>query len=279
MTAEASSIQSARRRLRRFAQSLVRQFTCPTVTAADLARDFETIGVRRNGVLLVHSSLSAIGNVQGGPSTVCGALVKAVGFEGTLMMPAHTWWFMNRGCREFDVRQTPAQVGAIAECFRRDLEAIRSLHPTHSVAARGPQAREFTQGHELAASPCGAGTPYARLMDASGQILLLGVGLRRNTCFHAVEALAALPYLLKGETDEFAIVDAEGRSRRLHVQMHARPQKYRFDDLADVLAAEGILRTGRIGQAPSFLLEGRTFRDFLLSRLAEDPEYLLRFGH
>ena len=48
--------------------------------------------------LMVHSSLSALGEVEGGANTVIGALLEAIGPTGTLAMPAMS------GERPFDVK-------------------------------------------------------------------------------------------------------------------------------------------------------------------------------
>jgi hypothetical protein len=47
-------------------------------------------GVRPGGVLLVHSSLRALGWVSGGPLTVVHALLDLLGPDGTLVVPSQT---------------------------------------------------------------------------------------------------------------------------------------------------------------------------------------------
>lgn len=261
--------------VKRFAKSVLRPLTQKWVSRESLVADLGRLGIERGGTLLVHSSLSSLGYIQGGVEAVLEGLIEAVG-HGILVLPTHTFGEMNRGRRDFDVRTSRSQVGALSEMFRQRPDVIRSLHPTHSVAAIGPAAEELIADHELAGTPCGEGTPYSRLLDHGGQILLLGVGLRRNTCFHAVEALASVPYLMRDEPEEFSITNAAGDVRRIPVLMHAPARKCRFDDLEEELVENGVLRRGTVGQARSLLIEGRAFRDYMLSKLAADPEYVLK---
>ncbi|MBN1668234.1 MAG: AAC(3) family N-acetyltransferase, partial [Anaerolineales bacterium] len=53
-----------------------------------LQQDLLALGVRPGGVLLVHSSLSSLGQVPGGAETVVRGLLATLGETGTLLMPA-----------------------------------------------------------------------------------------------------------------------------------------------------------------------------------------------
>jgi aminoglycoside N3'-acetyltransferase len=91
--------------------------------------------------------------------------------------------------RIFDPQRTPAQVGLLAEVFRRSPDVLRSVHPTHSVAAWGADAGWWIQDHHLAETPCGRGTAFARLLERNGKILLAGVDITTCSFFHCAEEL------------------------------------------------------------------------------------------
>ena len=59
-------------------------------TVDSLKADFSALGVESGMVLLVYSSLSALGWVCGGPVAVIIALQHVLGSAGTLVMPAHS---------------------------------------------------------------------------------------------------------------------------------------------------------------------------------------------
>src|SRR6476620_10567900 len=117
------------------------------ISKFSLLADLQRIGIKKGDSLLVHSSLSKIGFVEGGPKTVIEALQEAVGEEGTLLFPAFPAKGRNKTHLEehpfFDVRNTPSQMGSITEYFRGMKGVLRSLHPTDSIAAKGPLAEYY----------------------------------------------------------------------------------------------------------------------------------------
>lgn len=257
------------------AKLVLRAGTNGWVTSDALTRDLEALGVNKASALLVHSSLSSLGYVVGGPRAVLDALLATIGPDGTLVLPSHSWETSGRGDFSFDVRHTPSCVGAISEAFRRMPGVVRSLHPTHSVAATGPKAEWVTRGHEFAATPCGLDTPYSKLIDARGQILLLGTTLDQNTMFHTVEALAQLPYLMRSEDESFTVTDARGMTRSMCFRRHARGPDRRFSAMQDILMYSGVMRTGRVGASTSLLMECAPMVQVLLDRLRATPDLLI----
>jgi aminoglycoside 3-N-acetyltransferase len=173
-----------------------------------LMKDLQALGVQAGVTLLVHSSLSKIGFVPGGPVAVIQALQTVLTKTGTLVMPAHTsgnsdpaqwqnppvpaeWQQIIRDeTPAFDPHRTPTRkMGAIAELFRTWPDVQRSNHPQDSFAAWGKYAKMITADHQLAFG-LGEHSPLARLYDLDGHVLLLGVGHGNNTSFHLAEIRA-----------------------------------------------------------------------------------------
>jgi aminoglycoside 3-N-acetyltransferase len=260
---------------KRSVKKALRPLSQPWLTRRRIVADVGALGVRTGGILLVHSSLSALRYVAGGVPAVVRALTEAIGPEGTMVMPAHSWEWMEAGCRTFDVRSTASCVGRIPELFRRMPGVARSLHPTHSVAARGPLAPWLVEGHEHCEAPCGPETPYAKILERDGQILFLGTGLESNTAFHTVEAIAGFPYLLCHEPDTFTIIDASGACRSRAFYQQRRGVARRYAELEEPLVGEGIARRGLVGRAPSLLIAGAAFLEFMITMSRDDPTYLM----
>ena len=241
-----------------------------TVERPDIVSGLAQLGVRAGDVLLVHSSLSRFGYVEGGADAVGDALLEAVGPAGTVMLPTHTWGTVNAVSPVFDVRRSPSIVGQITEAFRARPGALRGLHPTHSCSGIGPMTADLLRDHETQVTPCGSKSPYQRLMDCGGKIVFLGVTLYVNTCFHACEEMACVPWLF----DRFEMlysVDYEDRRRPVPSRRHTLGLARDFEKMESTLQAAGVLVKGEIGEATVRLVDARRMRDMIVPMLAEDP--------
>ncbi|HIJ83340.1 MAG TPA: AAC(3) family N-acetyltransferase, partial [Magnetococcales bacterium] len=134
----------------------------------ELADFLARLGVGSGRVVMVHCSWDGFEGFSGTPRDLIEILQRAVGREGTLLMPTLPFTGLARDWAEsgqvFDVRRTPSQMGLVTELFRRSRGVVRSLHPTHPVAAWGALAETMTRDHYRCQTPCGAGSPYARML-------------------------------------------------------------------------------------------------------------------
>ena len=219
-----------------------------------IARDLLAAGVTPGATILVHSSLRALGHVEGGAACVIGGLLDALGEGGTLLMPALSYAGVNADSPRFDVLRTSSNVGAIPETFRRMPGVQRSLHPTHSVCGIGPGASSLLVGHGRDRTPCGPHSPYRLLAGCGGSILMLGCGLRPNTSLHGVEELVEPPYLFGAEL-ALTLVRQDGSVIDGAYRMHDfRGYAQRYDRVAE-LGSGPWLRQERVMEATVHLID------------------------
>ena len=141
--------------------------TLPTVDRRRIARDLRGLGLRAGDTVLVHSAMSRIGNVEGGAAAVVDALQDALGPRGTLAVPTFPFRGIDAGPRAqrpgLRRGRDPVEMGAITEEVRTRPGALRSLEPTHPVAALGPLAEFLVEDHVNAEGPCDKHSPLYRL--------------------------------------------------------------------------------------------------------------------
>jgi len=240
-------------------------------THESLARDLVRIGVETGDKVVVHSSLKAIGKVDGGAATVVAALLDVLGSQGLLAAPTFSY-----GCMRFNPETEPSVTGAMTEAVRRWPGAVRSWHPTHSWAMIGPDAVEFAEGHHLIGG-VSFGSPLDRIAQAGGKILLLGIGHAANTTIHVGETHARVPYLdvpffddspttakvIVGEREiTVDLIDPSGCSRT-------------FGTVEYALRQEGAIQDFKIGAGVSQLMRGMDVIAAAKAMLASDPAGLL----
>jgi len=249
------------------------------VTREALAADLRRIGLRSGDVVLVHSSLSRLGNVQGGAEAAVDALLDAVAPGGTVLFPTLTGSERDGpDCPPVvEVLSTPCVrwVGRIPEAARRRTAAVRSLHPTHSTAAIGPAAERYSAGHEQTATPCDDRSPYVRLIQESGWILLLGCDHESNTSLHCLEELAGVPYHLQAGWTDGVVVDRHGRRAIVRNRLHLWRWHRLFSRVDEPLEAAAAQVRGQVGLAEARLTRADRFAQTLLPILRADPLYLL----
>lgn len=181
-------------------------------TVADLVTDLSRLGLRRGDRVAVHSSYRAIGPVEGGPAAVIAALMETVTPAGSIVMPT----FQDSPAPVFRLRETKSDCGVITELFRQMPGVFRSLHPSHSTAAWGDRAEWIVAAHEQGRTALGVDSPFDRIAQLDGKVLLVGVGQNRNSMVHVGEAHVRPAYLPVPYSPEFAFpVLMENRAGRV----------------------------------------------------------------
>ena len=85
-------------------------------TKQDLAAQLQSMGILHTDAVMVHSSMKAVGEVEGGAETVIDVFLEYLR-DGLFMTPAHTWAQMGEAHSYFDPKTEPACVGIIPNLF------------------------------------------------------------------------------------------------------------------------------------------------------------------
>lgn len=244
-------------------------------TVITLAEDMRKLGVKEGATLLVHSSLSSIGWVNGGAVAVIEALMNVVTTKGTLVMPAQSsewsdpskwqnppvpeaWWEEIRATMPpYDKRTTPViGMGKIADVFRIYSTVERSHHPAVSFAAWGKNKKEVLANHSIDFG-LGEQSPLAKLYQMDAQILFIGTSYDTNTAFHLGEYRAPGYKVVQ----EGAPITENGERIWRHYQEIDFAEE-QFEHLGELFEREHSVKKDQIGLAESRLFSLREAVDF-----------------
>lgn len=227
-------------------------------TKDNLKQQLKEMGLKETDNLMLHSSMKAIGNTENGADTVIDAFMEYLS-QGLFMMPAHTWKQMNEEYNIFDPKTEPACVGIIPNIFLKKKNVVRSLHPTHSIAAYGINAEEFIKGEENMTTPCGIGGCWNRLYDINAKILLAGVTHIRNTYIHAIEEVFDVPERFTKKPTLFKIKMPDGNLKEVNMYRHYNPKTAHisesFDKMLDGYFETGAAQKVKFGNAECILCD------------------------
>jgi aminoglycoside 3-N-acetyltransferase len=268
------------------------------VTRSEIVAGLRDLGVRAGVILMVHTRMSALGWVVGGTQTIVESLLEAVGPDGTVMAYAgwedDTYHFQVWGSERraayrsamppFDPALSGADPdhGRIPERIRTWPGARASDGHVMRMVAVGARA-EWLTADQPWDDPQGRGSPLAKLVEADGQVLMLGAPLDTITLLHHAESLVDSPDK-RAWTYPIPVRDGDAVVWR-EVHDHDTSSRGAFpyervvpegeDAFAvigrDALAA-GCGRRGTVGDADCHLFEARPLVDFATAWLAE------RFG-
>lgn len=246
------------------------------------------LGLKNGDLVFFHSNLASVAPARElvklpntGADAVIDAFCNVVGPEGTVAAPSLSATYaegMGPSGKVFDPKETPSRVGSITDIFWRRPNAVRSHHPTHSVAAIGAKAAEYTAGHELVPT-FDWDSPYGRTVRWDGYICYFGTSTNTNTHIHAVEQWMELPYM---ENQVALVRGVDGQT--LRVKTYGSPPGprdfYRKDTslVHELLTRANIWRQGKAGRATVTLMKARDCFDVVFRGIIAKPDLLLNQG-
>ena len=242
-------------------------------TKNSLIKDIEQTGIKKSGTLLIHSSMKAVGEVEGGGDTVLDAFIEYMK-EGLLLFPTHSWSEKNLPNGIYDPGTEASCVGILPNLFMKRAGAVRSMHPTHSVTAMGNKAQAYVLRDSEVCTPCPRNGCFGGLYDEEAQLLFLGATLKTNTFIHSIEEELNIPDRINPQSRKIKLLLEDGNIREIdfygHYSTHGDVSK-NYDKLLIPMLHMGIAREVKIGNAVSHVVEVKPMADWVIGLLKENP--------
>ena len=252
------------------------------VNTAMVRAAFVSVGAAPGDTIVYHGSLKSMGWVEAGPTTVIDGALLATAPGGTVAVP--TLWYDGtplRRAEDFDIDNSPAYNGALAEGMRRDPRSLRSCHYSHSVNAIGPRAGELTANHgggARALSPWPDAfngiSPWSRFYEWNALYCFIGTGMRPCTMKHWVESRylsQLLDRLPAGEARDAALAEISPAPPRIWPMANMLA-------IQPVLEERGLLRKSMLGSAEVIGVRTRPLVAALMEFFLASPEKCFREG-
>lgn len=244
-----------------------------SLTQKDIVDDLKKLGLERGIAVEVHSSLSRIGFVEGGASTVISALMDVVGEEGAIVMSAYLVTPLIPLTQQEKMKGITAKVRKLDEYSNRKtgmgviVDTFCKLPNTYlgkginRVCAWGHNAKLHSRGYEY-------------LLSIDGWVLLIGVDIHRCSCMHTAEDKVELPKKI----DEYFQLPEEIQRQYPRSDWYVEyqdPHKPLLEDAWGKIQIEaerrGLVRRGYMGKAECLLFKAKPVVDFYEEFLRRDP--------
>ena len=250
------------------------------ITKNELVKKLRQLGVKEKMVLETHIALSSFGYVIGGAQAVVDALIEAVGYDGTLVMPMQdayncdpTIWeapvidhelhqLIRDNLPPFNRKESDGvEMGAVVENFRRRDGIIISNNPSLAYVARGRYAKLICD-HQALHFSLGEESPIARMYELNAYTLMIGVPYSKCTCLHLSEYRSNYrPIVMQG-----AAVEIKGKrvwKKYLDIDLNSQI----FNQIGKKMEEKIDIKTITIGQAEAKLFALDEAIDFAVDYL------------
>lgn len=238
-------------------------------TKEEILQQLKSINAPQNSVVLMHSSLRCVGDVDGGGEALLSALIEYFTEKGGLFcVPTHTPGNLFEG-REItlDMASSKNDLGAISTIALENGRGVRSENPILSMVVFGDKekAMDFVKDDEFVDSPTAPNSCYGKIADRNGYILLVGVGQEKNTYLHCVAEMLNLPDRMEDDFRPAKVRKYSGEVVDRKVRMYhcdsTEDVSRRFPKYETAFRYHGCIKDGFLGNAPIQLCDAVKMKD------------------
>jgi len=236
----------------------------------DIFLQLEEMSAPQDSVVIFHSSLKLIGEVEGGGEGLLNALIDYFTKKGGLFcVPTHTWSNFGKDVPTLDLTKTETNLGAFPLIAANDIRGVRTLNPTHSMVifGDGDKIDSFVAGEENIINPVSPESCYGKILDYNGYVLLAGVNHSKNTFLHTVEEIVNIPGRISKTNTPVTIRTKSGKIIKRDWYMFDEEKtgdvSLRFPKYELPFRYHKCIRDGYIGDAPAQLCSANMMKNVI----------------
>ncbi len=237
-------------------------------TKNDIFTQLEKINAPRDSVVLMHSSLRSVGEVEGGGEGLLDAFIEYFTAEGGLFCVAtHTWGNLGTDKITLDMTAPESNLGAFATIAALDKRGIRSENPSHSMVVFGDRekAEAFIREDAFVTTPTAPESCYGKLLCENGKVLLVGVAQNKNTYLHCVDEMLGTKDRMSAESTRLTVKRLTGEVVERDITFYDESLygdvSLRFTKYDTAFRYHRCIVDGFIGDAPTQLCDARGMKE------------------
>jgi aminoglycoside 3-N-acetyltransferase len=239
-------------------------------------------GADAGSLMVVHSAFAPFKGRVSGPDEVIEFLLRLLGSEGTLAMPAMPMFTNARSVEEYlspqpdeniyiyNVQKSRIKTGILPTALHKRKGSVRSRHPINTMVAEGKLAQALMEGNLVGDSPlaCGVNSSWNRCVEHDALIVGLGTDLTHSlTMIHVAEDVKDAQWPVSDWYVEkhFVIRDGDVEEARVLRERAPRWGALHFGErtLCKDLLAAGLLKSTVIDGIVVEVLSAKALMDFL----------------
>ncbi len=230
------------------------------------------------GPILLHSDIFRVGIMDAikDRQSICldyeGVIQEVLG-DQTVLIPTFNYDFCRDGI--YDVKNSPSQVGALTDHYRRRYSRWRTRTPVFNFCVVNNKKFSLQEVENC----FGVESTFAELVQQDGWIAFLGASLSSITFLHHVEELNDVSYRFHKVFDG-VIVDEDIR-KPVKLVYRVRPLNppdavvYDWTRLEADLEKQGILKRFALGNSSLIILRAQEVLEYWSEAMRHSERYLL----
>lgn len=248
----------------------------PHISVDELIAELSALGVVPGDILIVHSSLDGLHEIDASAKEILEKLMQYLGREGTLVLPAFPYYKEMEAPEKpikYDPARTLAWTGILPNVFLSMPGTTRSSLPKNSLAANGKFSKEMFDHEMLDDASHGEHSAWNFCAEHHAKVIFLGVSPNHSFSeVHMAEGLMGKSWPIKDwyYLQPYQIkIDGEWQNRKFWVRRYFWT-RYMTEEYSTRQAIKAGVLKRCSGMCKAYVPDMNAVKNWLLKKAAEN---------